>query len=1331
MATGPEGYLWLGTHRGLFRYDGHRYLSYTNSPERTYRISQNDVWNIFPTRDEKLILYNHLRTVDILDPKSNELITIDLGAKTSPRGDIRTATRESDGRIFFITEHNEGYTLFEYSSGEFIKLFERLESRLTNPRMTSMGSPRFYIALQKDGSIYLYDQENGILHISSDGQLIQRFSSHKEIGTGVSLNFFQQEDENNILLAYSEKKGVYLLDLPSGCIMPDQRFDNNYSYHICEEDEFGNLLFGMYDDEDRIVAFLIMDSKGGFTKIDNPNILPPSEQIVYGRDFLDYFYTSSSNGLIKIRTGLRHVKTYLSGQNISMRGMIEDDCGNLIIGTEWHGWYKLNLNSDSIVPIDFKGVGYQDLVPPQYARNLLRDRDGDIWISAYGNPPVTATPDGYLLRYRPSNDSILIYKNDYRIEALLYTRRGQIYLASNGILQSFDQHKGQFTDIPGNYGSLTLEGIIPNCIIQTQDGLIWVGLERGLALFDPDNQSFKFFGEGGSNDLQLSNNYIMSICEGADGLLWLGTQGGLNAYDRTTGQVKIYTVRNGLPDNNICGLMPDENGGLWISTFKGLSYFDLKSTRFRNFFTSDGFNHNEFNRHALYRSKDGIYFFGGMDGFNAFRAEELLEVNSTLKIFLSEIAFFDDAGDSLITQAHGLGKLNSVTLPASNRYLQVRFGLDNFSHPELNSYAVFLEGYDSDWVSQGNVSEVRYNNLPAGSYRLHVRGTGPSGTLSENTLMFDIHVKQFFYNSPWFYLLLMLVGSGLATLWIVRLRSEKNRLAIEVEKRTAQIRSDKETIEKQAQELLTLDLMKSRFFANISHELRTPLTLILSPLKRILRIKELKIPVVREHLELMEKNGNLLYRQIEELLELSRMEAGKIRLQENPIDLKVVVQRIVDRFRQLAVHKNIELALIWQLNFTEAVLMDVSKFDKIVGNLLGNAIKFTSTGRVEVQVSEGTGLENTHEGKIIQLSVTDTGSGISMEDLPHVFDRYFQAQNGIDIAGGTGIGLSMAKEFAELLGGTVTVESQIGIGSTFTLILPVKIVESLPVGFDEVDDLASYPQENLTPVDSNGVLTSVAEGKFIILLVEDNIDLRNFLQQILEVHYQVVAVENGKQALDYLMEQEAPVRNLLVLSDVMMPEMDGFALLDGVRSKEHLRRIPFVMLTAKAGGEHRLRALRMGVDDYLLKPFDEEELLVRIANLLSNLRMRQQLEELGGDNVDEDEVGVEWLETLENIALKSLSDPKMGMDLLAEKLNLSRSSLHRRIKTETGLTPNMYLREVRLQEARRLIENKLVMTVAEAGQQVGLQKRAYFSKLYLERFGRLPSSYFEDSSSAT
>ncbi|MEZ4984361.1 MAG: ATP-binding protein [Saprospiraceae bacterium] len=670
-----------------------------------------------------------------------------------------------------------------------------------------------------------------------------------------------------------------------------------------------------------------------------------------------------------------------------------------------------------------------------------------------------------------------------------------------------------------------------------------------------------------------------------------------------------------------------------------------------------------------------------------------------------------------------------VTLPAANRFLQVRFALNDYTYPEKNSYAVLLEGFDDDWVSIGNNSEVRYNNLPSGSYTLRVRGFGPSGIPSENTLAMRIHVKQFFHKSTAFYLLLTTFAVLLGMLWIWRLRREKSRLEEEVQKRTREIIEDKKTIEAQTIALQELDRMKSRFFANISHELRTPLTLILGPMKRLLQYDDLDMPTVRQHLSMIVKNGDLLHRQIEELLELSRLDAGKITLRKKRVDLLKLLENTLSRFHTHATQKGILLRLDWRVGALPTVWLDDARLDKIIGNLLSNALKFTQAGQVDLVVSRSTTATSLPDLIDIAFTITDTGKGIPSEDLPFIFDRYFQTQSGRPTAEGTGIGLAIAKELTEAMGGEIAVSSEVGKGSTFTVVMPVEKAEQEGLTTAEVtSEVTAIPALVWATPTASAAPDDTTEDA-TILLAEDNLDLQAYLWQILRPRYKVVCVNNGLQAWEYLQRIDRPAK-LLVLSDIMMPEMDGLTLVSKVKADNELRKIPFILLTAKVGNENRISALRMGIDDYLTKPFEEEELLARIRNLFNNLNLRiaAHQEETLEDTVayDTPVAKSEWLEQLETLSLDLLSHPQMSMDYLAEKMGISRSSLHRRIKSETGLSANLYLREIRLQEARRLLENQLSGQCSRGWATGGFPKsEPIFSTLFQERFGCLPSSVNE------
>ncbi len=1336
ITKGSDGFLWMGTQEGLFRYDGYRFLQFNNIPGNPNPISQNLVYRVLATNDGKLVVQNSFRTVDILDPNSRQLITIDIRKKTNPPADIRAVHQNATGEVFFITENNEGYALLQYSSGNFTKVWEVKERRPTNPLMTDILSFRFHLINEPDGSFLLHDRENGLLHLSAGGKSLRRFSPKEKIGQGEIINFLKRDMKGRTWMGIKDRKGLYRFDPQSGIMVLDERLPDNYFYLSSWEDKKGNLLFLASEDGKAPKAAYLLDAQEetiDFTK--NLN-LTASIHTIYSEDFQQLFFQATSVGLFKSTPPSVVVKNHLSDEEngiISMRGMAEDGQGNILVSTESKGWFLMDKATGELRHFPNEAFDHPELIPPISARNIVKDPQGYLWMSAYGEHKPPDFPHSFLIRYDGRTRSFKSFRCSHRIESHCLTKSGLLYLACTWSLQVFNPATGDFLKVSDQNGSDPLNGFAPNCIIQSGDGLLWIGTDLGLVCFDPRTNHSRYFSNYpvGNEDLPershapFSGNHIYTILEDGQGSLLLGTNAGLNIFDPATGKVEIFTHKNGLADNQVCSILPDEQGNIWCATFNGLSYFDVKNRQFRNFFVTDGFNHNEFNRHASLRDSSGNYYFGGMNGFNSFRAENLLTQKNNPKILLSGLSFFDKKTDSLIIRYQNPSALQSVTLPADNRFLHAFFALDNLVHPELNRYAVFLEGYDPDWVSLGNVSEVRYNNLPPGQYRLLIKGFGPSGTPSANTIEVDVKVEQFFYKSTWFYLACLLLATGIVAGWIWRLRTEKTRLIVEVEKRTRQIAADKDTIEKQAFELQELDRMKSRFFANISHELRTPLTLILSPLNRILNNETLDKSTIRQHLELIKNNGEQLQDRIDELLELSRLIAGKAVFREQPVELLPLLRRTLARFGNMARQKGLSLSLNGDFAPQLQVLLDVPKFEKIIANLLGNAIKFTNAGevRLEIRKLENSGIEAGSAQSSaplfsqFQITVSDTGKGISPEDLPHIFDRYFQTKNSVPTEGGTGIGLAMAKEFTEMMGGKITVESEVGKGSTFTLVLPLKISEN-----EAVEN--GYPTpaafEKLSTIPVHRPPSTV--HRETILLAEDNADLRNYLQSILRPHYKVIAVENGRLAWDYCQLPTADCQ--LILSDVMMPEMDGFTLLQKVKAEDRLRRIPFIMLTAKAGVESRLQALRTGVDDYLLKPFLEEELFARIENLLANQRLRLDFFKEEKNQPEPATTPPGWLEQLETLALDSLADPQMSMDFLAEKMGLSRSSLHRRIKAETGLSPNLYLREVRLQEARRLLENGDCASVAEASQIVGFQKRAYFSQLFAERFGRAPSAFF-------
>jgi signal transduction histidine kinase/DNA-binding response OmpR family regulator len=558
--------------------------------------------------------------------------------------------------------------------------------------------------------------------------------------------------------------------------------------------------------------------------------------------------------------------------------------------------------------------------------------------------------------------------------------------------------------------------------------------------------------------------------------------------------------------------------------------------------------------------------------------------------------------------------------------------------------------------------------------------------------------------------------------------SSKNKVLNE---KQAVIVRKNEVLQQQKAELEELDHIKSRFFANISHELRTPLTLISSPLQRLLSQNQAELqPTTIETLHLMERNTRQLKSLVNNILDLSKLEADAIELQEEPVKITHLLKRIFSNFDSFAQHLGIdytvtiseELAATW-------LLLDAAKVEKVLNNLLSNAIKHTPAGgKIELVIKK--------EANQLVLQVTDTGQGITQADLPQIFNRFFQSkQPDAPIQGGTGIGLALSKELTHLMGGNLAVTSQYGKGSTFTLTLAYQETEAL----NEIKTLDETDGEEISLVHLAISPVNSEEKQFKVLIVEDHPDMQRFVQSLLAQKYQTYLANNGKEALKVL-ETESSID--LIISDVMMPEMDGYALLQHLKNSEKYRAIPVIMLTALDNEDNKLQALTIGVDDYLTKPFSPEELLARVHNLLIRHEVRQQVhrdileedsnhsKEAFAPDIRADEgmamrqTTEDWLNQVADVMQKELENSQFHLTDLADQFHLSERQFLRKMKKLTGLTPKKYQQEIALSHARNLLEKGAYQNISAISFSVGIKNVTRFNQLYEARFGKKPSEYF-------
>lgn len=814
----------------------------------------------------------------------------------------------------------------------------------------------------------------------------------------------------------------------------------------------------------------------------------------------------------------------------------------------------------------------------------------------------------------------------------------------------------------------------------------------------------------------------------------MATAEGLLRWHPQQGTTRLFTTNDGFSNNNSYAAYPDEFGFLWLSTDRGIIQFQKKSGKSRVFLTQDGITHQEFNRISHFQDKDGTIYFGSLNGITAFHPQDFVtdfDRSPNIPLILAGAQFFSSTSDTLEDATAYFIQKGVLTYKPSHLYLTLRFSLLDYLSPSSTQYEYRIDGLGDRWVPCAG-SSLQLAGLPYGNYQLEVRAKTANGLYSSQKLLIPIHVLRPFYFQTWFLVFLRLSLLALVIAFFRYrnqwLKNRKAELEQEVAIQTEKIRQDKTIIEQQATQLIQLDEAKSRFFANITHELRTPLSLILGPINTYLERNELE-GEESDLLHLAQKNGESMLQLVNDLLDLSKLEVGKLSIHEHPTLLNLKIRQFLQTFGGYAAHKNIQLKLEYHADPYLNVLIDPKLFGLILNNLLSNALKFTARGgSVVVMVKD--------LNQDIQISIKDNGMGIRPDDLPHVFERYFQtAKQEHALEGGSGIGLALANESSKAMGGILSVESTWGEGSIFTFLFPKKVAFEAESS-EQIRALEDILKSNdNSKIAFGGIKTSVVDlpeaERPMILIVEDNPDLQQYLKKILENEFQVLHAANGREA-GKLLEETIPD---LILSDMMMPLMDGFQLLEWLKSNKKYGGIPVIMLTARADLGDKLRALRMGVDDYLLKPFVEAELIARVNNLLQRQALRQDYIRKSEQGANEEtKEGLEtltpglsgeeqeWLDQLEIKVLGHVHNPNFTVNDLAKLMLMSRTVFYTEVGRLIGLTPNEYIIEIRLNKAMEILKSSAgQITIKEVAASVGFKDEKYFSRQFKLRFGVLPS----------
>lgn len=852
-----------------------------------------------------------------------------------------------------------------------------------------------------------------------------------------------------------------------------------------------------------------------------------------------------------------------------------------------------------------------------------------------------------------------------------------------------------------------------------RSGVIWLCSSTGFyKMTDEGHIAGRFWSEG-KDDHWLPYDNFHHFYQDADGVFWLGTAGGgLIRWDTKTGEKRLFSRTSGLLNNVVYAVYEDDYGHLWLPTDLGIAQFDKKSLLVRHtWLTNDGITQNEFNRTSHFKGADGTLYFGGMNGVTAFHPRDFYGTNpgpgsgnaqpgtqarnTEKSLVLCDFKLFSGSSKKLENRTADLLASSRITIQPNDRYFQLEFALLDYFSPQKVKYYYKIEGIDEDW----NVlpeALLRLSGLPYGTHRLKIRAESADGTRAENELDYQVTVLPPFYLRWWF--LLLAAGAVLwAGFYFYRFQLNRGLAAKETER------------------LQQLDVLKTRFYTNISHEFRTPLTVILG------MVESLKFDTGQKReksAEMVRRNSRKLLNLVNQLLDLSRLESGKLQVSPSNGDLAAYLRFQLESFHSYAQTRGINLHFRSELPHLPFAF-DHDKIQTILVNLISNALKFTPKGGQIVLVLQTSPPNQAQPPAQVVIELSDTGAGIPPDQLDRIFDRFYQVDgSSTRKSEGSGIGLALVQELVKLMQGSISVDSTPGQGTTFRITLPFTPPMAQLQPYSGTNTLAT---DFLIPMGQEPLdVPGNDDQRPLLLIVEDNPDVLFYITECVRDEYRVVLADNGAEGIHQARELVPDI----IISDVMMPEKDGFELCDTLKNDERTSHIPIILLTAKADNASKIAGLGRGADVYLAKPFDVEELLAQLKMLVERQkRMIAYFSAKPGmepnpatppEQKEVYEIEHAFIQKIRKIIEDNFADENFALPQLCQALNMSRSQLFRKLKALVNIPPSDLIRTYRLQKAKLLLAST-DLTVSEVAWQVGYKDPSHFSRSFHELFGFLPS----------
>jgi signal transduction histidine kinase/ligand-binding sensor domain-containing protein/DNA-binding response OmpR family regulator len=1315
-----KGFIWFGTMNGLCKYDGYNFKQFYKT-EDAASISGNWTCEIVEDKAQNLWIgtLDGLNLFNIKEETFTRFKSLPNNPNSLLSNRISTLCIDKVGKIWIGTEL--GLTTYNPHNGKFTSLTQYPFN--TNICKIINSYDDFIWIIVKAGIVH-YNIKNNTYSFYQPKIISNRYGDRYWSAYEVGKDLYIATTNNGLLkLKYDAGKKYYLpVEHLNSFANTKETLEKEEVFDVCRS-RSGEFWIATGRGLGKIEHIGEPNATLNFYTNNASNNKSLSNNTVYKvfEDFNNNLWCGTEFGLNKLNLELLpfHYYTFKNPKSLcQVRSISTIDGNNIWLGTSISGIYNYNLSTGLTKKLQFSVQ--QSTFNFNFQRSIFIDKDNSIHVGTLGGSYIIKAGKVSNVPEEVGGAGVYAYLKDSKKNLWIGTNSGLYKINSKGENTKY---------LPDLKNTFSLNAKFVRSLYEDHNGFIWVGFDNGgLSYYDPTTDQFTNIVTNDGKKT-ITGKLIYAITGSTPNVLWVGSEAGLNRVDLelTAGhkyklKIKTYDESNGLSDKCVNGILSDSKGYLWISTIKGLLRFNIAKEKFQNYLPALTFSFS-----CAHKYSENMLLFGTLDGFIIFDPQHISTnisppnvIISDLKLFNKEVHIKDQFNAQTIL-SEAISETKEITFNYKNNVFTLGFTGLHYSDPEDNSYAYKMEGFDKDWITtKASNRSATYTNLDPGTYFFQVKASNSFGSWSKNPSVIKITILNPPWKSWWaitIYIFL-LVGCFYLIFRYLSLQS-RQRQKIKFE----QMEKD---------HLKNLNDMKLEFFTDISHEFRTPLSLIVGPVEDLLLTGDTTGPV-KQKLQLVHRNCNSLLYLLEELMTFQKMDQGMLKLKLKKANIAEFVKTVAENFEQYAIKQQITLTFYNKISALDT-WFDPDKLEMVLNNLIFNAFKFTKTKGVITVTTvmdhlgpvQTTNRPVSNQASWFKIMIEDNGKGIPHDEIEHIFERFYQGESNKK---GSGIGLSLSKSLIELHKGSIVVKSDPGVKTCFSIFLPIAKINQYNTSNDhkndtDLTDVSLIFEDDYIQADSSLVGVMDNANKPDLLIVDDNPEVLDFLELIFKNTYNVTRAINGVAALNCIKLHEPA----LIISDVIMPEMDGITLCKIVKRQLNTFHIPFIILTAKSTTKNAVEGIEIGADDYIPKPFHPEFLKVRVEKLIENqkriiekFRSLSAIPELLPDN-PMDEI---FLGKITDCIKKHIDNDEFSVEELGSIIGMSRSNLFRKLKAVTGQTPIEFIYFIRLKYALDLLlERKL--NVSEIAYEVGFKNPSSFSKSFKKQFGRSPTEYLNE-----